>query len=104
MDFQIDPRTQLSNATPSLQSDRKTRDLESLKESTKEFEAIFVMEMLKAMRKAVPEGGLFPKTQAVEIFEEMIDMETARAATEGAGLGLADAMYRQMADMIDSKK
>jgi len=103
MDFKIDPRIHLSHATNNVQ-DRKTRDLESLKESSKEFETMFVMEMYKAMRKAVPEGGLFEKSNATEIFQEMLDMELAKESTKTQSMGLADAMYNQMASLIENKK
>ncbi len=103
MDFKIDPRTLTSHATqPS--ADKKARSLESLKKSSKEFETMFVMEMFKAMRKAVPDGGLFEKSSATETFTEMLDTETAKAATAGKGLGIAEAMYNQMAGLIEKKE
>lgn len=103
MDFKIDPRILTSPSTqPNV--NRKTKDLESLRESSREFETLFVMEMCKAMRKAVPEGGLFEKSQSTEIFTEMLDMETAKATTQGKGLGIAEAMYNQMAKLVDMKK
>ncbi len=103
MDFKIDPRIHTSHSTrPTV--DRKARDLDSLKESSREFETLFVMEMFKAMRKSIPEGGLFEKSMATDMFQEMIDMETAKATTKGKGLGIADAMYKQMADLIENKK
>lgn len=103
MDFKIDPRILASNVTkPGV--DQKTRNLESLRESSREFETIFVMEMFKAMRKAVPEGGLFEKSMASDMFTEMLDMETAREATRGQGLGIGEAMYKQMASIIENKR
>lgn len=103
MDFKIDPRTLTSHATLPT-GDRKTRDLESLKKSSQEFETLFVMEMFKTMRKTVPESGLFEKDQSTEIFTEMLDMETAKAASQGKGLGIAKAIYDQMANLIEKKK
>ena len=103
MDLKIDPRIQMSNATQPLQ-DRKSRDLDSLKESSREFETMFVMEMYKAMRKAVPEGGLFEKSNATEIFQGMLDQELAKETTKGNGIGIAQAMYDQMASLIEDKK
>ena len=103
MDFKIDPRIHTSHATHHLQ-DRKIRDLESLKESSREFETMFVMEMYKAMRKAVPEGGLFEKSNATEIFQGMLDLELAKETTKGKGMGIAQAMYEQMASLIENKK
>lgn len=103
MDFKIDPRTLPSNATlPTV--NKKAKDLESLRQSCREFETIYVMEMYKAMRKTVPEDGLFEKNVSTEIYTEMLDMETAKATTKGKGLGIAEAMYKQMADLIEKKK
>lgn len=103
MDFKLDPRILISPNTQTPQN-RKQRDLHSLKESSREFETMYVMEMMKAMRKSVPEGGLFEKSMTTEIFQEMIDMETAKSATRGPGLGLATAIYEQMAPLIENKK
>lgn len=101
--FNIDPRILISNRTnPTL--DRNSRDLQKLRESCEEFESIFLMEMFKAMRKAVPEGGLFEKSMATETFQEMIDMETARTASSGKGMGIATAMYRQLSGIIENRK
>jgi flagellar protein FlgJ len=103
MDFKIDPRILTSHATqPGL--DKKTRDLQALRESSREFETLMVMEMLKAMRKSVPEGGLFEKDVATDTFTEMLDMETAKATTSGKGLGIAELMYNQMAELIEKRK
>jgi flagellar protein FlgJ len=56
------------------------------------------------MRKTIPEGGLFEKSTSTEIYQEMLDMETAKATVAGPGLGIADAIYRQMAPLIEKKK
>ncbi len=103
MDFRIDPRTVLNTANQP-RTDRKTRDLERLKESCRDFEAIYAMEMFKAMRKTVPDGGLIKKNNAEELFQEMMDMEVAKEAAQGPGLGIATAMYEQMAHLIENRK
>ena len=103
MEFKIDPRMLISPQTqPTI--DRKQRDLQSLRESSREFETLFVMEMFKAMRKSVPSSGIFEENMSTEIYREMLDMETAKAATRGPGLGIAEAMYNQMAPLIENKK
>ena len=65
---------------------------------------MLVMEMYKAMRKAVPDGGLFEKSMAKDTYQEMFDMEIARKTASGSGIGIAEVMYRQMADQIENKK
>lgn len=105
MDFKIDPRIIAGSAAPRTpQQMRNERDLGRLRESTREFEAIFVNEMFKAMRKTVPEGGLFEKDTATEIYEEMLDTERARAVAAGDGIGLGKAMYEQMKDLIEKRR
>lgn len=103
MDLQIDPRIVSGRATLPT-ANKKTKDLASLRESSREFEALLLMEMLKSMRKSVPDGGLFEKDTSTEIFRDMLDSETAKAASRGKGLGIGEAMYKQMADLIEKKK
>ena len=68
-----------------------------LKAASEEFEAIFVNQMLSAMRKTVGEGSLIPKSNAQEIFEGMLDEEWSRklAGKSGPG-GLSEILYRQL--------
>jgi len=103
MDYQIDPRTILSASTTPIQ-DQKAKDLKSLKASCQEFEAMLLMEMVKTMRESVPEGGLFEKSNATEIYTEMLDMETVRQSVASHPVGIADAMYKQMAELINNRK
>jgi peptidoglycan hydrolase FlgJ len=103
MDFQIDPRILTSRATQPV-TDKKTKDLAALRKSSQEFEALLLMEMLKAMRKSVPDGGLFEKDTSTELFRDMLDSETAKTASRGKGLGIGEAMYKQMAVLIEKKK
>jgi len=101
----IDPRTVLSySLNKPTPQDRKTHDLKQLRESCREFESILVMEMYKSMRKAIPESGLFEKNMATDTYQEMLDMEMARQTAGGHGLGIGEAMYRQMAELIENKK
>lgn len=91
-------------SVPDEHSLKKSKDLKALRESTREFEAIYMMEMLKAMRKTIPEGGLFEKDVADDIYEEMLDMEYARETAKGKGMGLGEAMFEQMKVHIINRK
>jgi peptidoglycan hydrolase FlgJ len=103
MDYQIDPRIHANRAIQPG-TDKKTKELASLKKLSRDFEALMLTEMLKAMRQSVPDGGLFKKDSSTEIFRDMLDSESAKAASQGKGLGLGDAMYNQMAKQISKKK
>lgn len=80
------------------------RDLQSLRESCREFEAIYIQEMYKAMRRTVPDGGLFEKDMASELYRELLDMELARATAAGKGNGIGEAMYQQLKDKMEVKR
>ena len=100
----IDPRTILSASKPDLNlGQKKERDLESLRQSTREFEALYINEMFKAMRKTIPDGGLIEKDTSHDIYQEMLDMERARGASEGKGIGLGNAMFEQLRYMIEDR-
>ncbi len=59
-------------------------------------EAIFLSQLLTQMRRTVPEDGLFPKSRAEQTFQEMLDVEYAKAASRMEALGLAEVIYRQL--------
>jgi len=68
-----------------------------LMEACQEFEAYFLQTMYKAMRKTVDTSGSFvPKSQAQEIFEEMLDEETCKTTARTGSFGLANFLYKQM--------
>ena len=62
MNLKIDPRTILPSDNQLNKGDaKKDKELQALRRSCREFEAIYVNEMYKSMRKTVPESGLFEK-------------------------------------------
>jgi len=98
MNLKIDPRTILPGNTQQSTTDTKqAKELQSLRHSCREFEAIYVNEMYKSMRKTVPESGMFEKKgMAEEVYREMLDMEMARQTASGDGMGIGKAMYQQL--------
>ncbi len=72
------------------------RELGQMKESCKDFEAIFIKMMLDSMKATVPERSLFGKNQGEEYFEDMLYDEYAKSISRTDTFGISDAMYRQM--------
>ena len=98
MNLKIDPRTVLSGSTQHNKTDTKqAKELQSLRHACREFEAIYVNEMYKSMRKTVPESDVFGKKgMAEDVYREMLDMEMARQTAAGDGMGIGKAMYQQL--------
>lgn len=67
----------------------------ALPEVVREFEAEFLRMMLKSMREAkLAEDPL--ENDAARMYRDMYDAEIARAMARGPGLGLRDALLRQL--------
>lgn len=97
MNGTIDPKLLLAQtaATPHPRQPRGN-DPEALRKVCQEFEAILTQSLFKGMRATVPEGGLIERGMGADIFEELMDVELAKKAAHGQGLGIAEALYRQL--------
>jgi len=81
-----------------VSGEKGKKDDSELKKACQDFEALFVGEMFKSMRKTVPDGGLVKKGNGEEMYREMLDMEVASNLSRSKGIGLGDALYRQLAE------
>jgi flagellar protein FlgJ len=85
------------SATAASAARRSDVDRQSkLYKAALDFEAIFVKQMLNAMRKTVDKSGFVEGGMAEEIFEDMLYDEYAAKMTRVAGFGLADQVYLQL--------
>jgi flagellar protein FlgJ len=74
----------------------KNEDAE-LKKACEDFEAIMIQQMLKAMRKTVPEGGILEKSSGSDIWESIYDEKISfESSGVEKGTGLAKFLYRQL--------
>jgi flagellar protein FlgJ len=66
------------------------------KAALEEFEQVFLREMMKSMRKTVPDGGLFPQSQQKSFFDDMLDDHLAREMAHSGQLGVAKQIQAQL--------
>ena len=83
--------------------EKTARDLKALRESCRDFEAIFVQQMYQSMRKNVPDDGLTPQNNATRMYQDMLDAELAKETAKGHGIGIGESMYNQMRGTIEKK-
>lgn len=88
----LERRTVQNSAHNSQKSLEDTR----LKEACKDFQSIFVKQMLDSMKKTINKGGLLDGGQAEEIFGDMLYDEYAKKISENGNLGLDKMMYQQL--------
>jgi flagellar protein FlgJ len=67
---------------------------EGMKQAAKQFEVMFMNMVLKSMREATPQDGMF-SSQSEKMYTSMLDQQLSQNLS-GRGLGLADAMYAQL--------
>ena len=66
----------------------------ALKAAAKQFESVFMNMMLKSMRDATPQDGMFDSEQT-KMFTGMMDQQLAQNMSS-RGIGLADIMVKQL--------
>ncbi|MBT9591441.1 MAG: flagellar assembly peptidoglycan hydrolase FlgJ [Thiobacillus sp.] len=77
-----------------LKLEAKQSSPESLKQAAQQFEAVFMNMLMKSMREATPQDGMFDSEQT-RMYTSMLDQQlTQRMASRG--IGLADVMVRQL--------
>lgn len=87
--------------TPSASGPRP-EDAAKLREVANEFEGLLLHMLLKSMRDTVPESTLFGDSNELEMYEGLRDEHLAQAMSKRSGLGLADAIERQLGGQPDA--
>ncbi len=78
-----------------LKRQARTDQGSALKEVARQFEAIFLQQMLKEMRSAKLAEGIFDSSQT-QFYEEIYDQQLALHLSKTSGLGLAAVLERQL--------
>lgn len=91
------PMSALSSLSTPAASQKKPEDLES---AAKAFESLFVNELMKSMRKAneamLSDADMPMMSDDVKFFQSMFDDQMARHLSDNGGLGIAEALIRQL--------
>jgi peptidoglycan hydrolase FlgJ len=67
-----------------------------LRDVCKDFEAIFLKQMLDAMRKTNEKPGLINGGMAEDIFEDMLYDEYSKVMAKTGSFGLSDLLFKQL--------
>jgi len=69
---------------------------QALWKASLKFEGLLFKQMMQAMRKTIPDGGLVKHGFAQGVQDSMFDQAVSDAASQSGSLGLAMNIYRQM--------
>ena len=82
-----------------LKLEAKQSSPEALKAAAQQFEAVFMNMLMKSMREATPQDGMFDSEQT-RMYTSMLDQQlTQKLASRG--IGLADMMVRQLSRTLN---
>ncbi|MDA3955314.1 rod-binding protein [Oceanispirochaeta sp.] len=91
---QLESKLQGSHVTAS--------EMKKLKEACNDFEAIFIKQMLDAMKKTINRSYLTNRNMGEEIFDDMLYDEYSKKMSGTAGLGIGNMMYQQLSRQLPS--
>lgn len=96
-------RTQMRTADPRrLQTIAAHSNPEQLRAVAKEFEAMFINQMLEHMSAGIKTDGPFNGGHGEAMFRSLLNQHYANGISARGGLGIADNVYRQMLAMQES--
>jgi peptidoglycan hydrolase FlgJ len=78
-----------------LRAEARTDSPKALREVARQFEALFLQQMLKSMREASMGEGLMDNDQTKH-YQSMYDQQLGIELSKGRGLGLAETLMRQL--------
>ncbi|BAV64677.1 rod-binding protein [Sphingobium cloacae] len=85
---------QISNVTGTSAPQGGSTDKAALQQAAKQFEAIFLRQMIGAMRSSSQGEGLLDSS-ASDQFRDMADARTADSMAQKGSLGIAELLLRQ---------
>jgi flagellar protein FlgJ len=78
-----------------LRSEASAAPNKALEEVASQFEALFIQQMMKSMRDAIPQGDLMG-SEHVDTYQAMADQQMSLNLAEEGGIGLARMLVEQM--------
>jgi flagellar protein FlgJ len=78
-----------------LRAEANAAPNKALEEVASQFEALFLQQMMKSMRDAVPKGDLM-NSDHMETFQSMADQQMSLSLSREGGIGLARMLVEQL--------
>ena len=98
--LQMDAATAMSHASGNaLPNVPKNADLNKLRDTAQDFEAVFLSQMLKPMFEGIETDGMFGGGQGEEMWRSLMVDEYGKSIAKQGGIGIADAVMRTMLQM-----
>ncbi|GEM_PF-5558063 len=80
-----------------------TGELKQLDFVSRQFESLFLHQLIKSMRKTVAKNELFNGGWAEEVYTDMLDMERAGSWANTRSFGLSTVLFEQLSEGVTGK-
>ena len=103
IDFLSDSRIRAASSSANGASTQRLtghREEARLREVSREFEALFIKQMLDTMRKTIQKSDLNDGGFAEEIYEDMLYDQYAQTMAKTKSFGIAKMLYNQLSAYI----
>ena len=98
--LQMDANTALGAAqAKSLPHVPQTKDVEKLRKTAQEFEAVYLSQMLKPMFEGIKASDTFGGGHAEDMYRSLMVDEYGKAIAQSGGVGIADQVLSEMLRM-----
>lgn len=88
-----------TKAAKKLQGAKESGDIAKIEEAAREFEAVFIAEMMKPMFEGIEVEAPFGGGKGEEVFRGMLLQEYGKITAQSGGLGFADQVKAAMIQM-----
>lgn len=88
-----------ANALAALKRQAKDDPRAGLKQAAQQFEGVFLQMVMKSMRDATPQDGIFDSDQT-RMFQEMFDQQLVQSLASRGATGLAGIIEKQLAKTL----
>jgi len=75
-----------------------------IREVGQQFESILLHQLMKSMRRTIPESSLFENSHAKQIYEDMFDEKITKQIAQTSQSGIADAIVEEIIRQQQSQK
>ena len=79
-------------------------DAQDARKAAENFEAFFLSQSLDSMFAGVNSDSLFGGGQAENVYRSLLNQEYAKVAAKSGGVGIADAVQREILRMQEAQK
>jgi len=93
--LQMDAQTAMAQGR-ALPTISKTADLNKLRETAEDFEAVFLSQMLKPMFEGIETDGPFGGGQAEGMWRSLMVDEYGKSIAKSGGIGIAESVMSEM--------